>query len=249
MSGSVGLSVRRNRFIIFIKPSNYNGSALLHVVTKLRAVADNSLFVNRGQVGSAPPTRHNINVIFRSCTLCPRLSMTRGVSFNLGLTNTGGRIVGRHIGRITRILRLTRLLSHGPGTLSNNRHRHITVNHALITRPDMFLLSRPLSGLSTTLHIRVHVRVSHLRGHLNHAVVCIARSRIRTVALTSGVIILSTNHITRIKGPLRLCRCPTSHFITKFVNSPGVGFLPMGIATATVSRIRIRLPVPGHRRI
>lgn len=41
--GSFGLSVRSGRFIVFMNPSKYKGSAALHVVTNLRRVASNRL--------------------------------------------------------------------------------------------------------------------------------------------------------------------------------------------------------------
>ncbi len=226
---SFGLRVGSGRFVMFINPSNYNGSAALEVITNLRRVSRNRVCVNSHLVGSITPGSHSVTVIFRGCTLCPRVAMFSGVTFNLGLHGAPGSRVGHHIRRTTHVLSVRRLLRHGPGTLSNNRHRHITLNHTVIHRPGMFLLSRPLSGLSTGLHTRVHARVSGLRRHLNAAFVCMARSRARTVAVTDHVMIVGDNVVRRISAPRGLCLCPYGLFITNFVNSPRVGFVSTGL--------------------
>lgn len=115
------------------------------------------------------------------------------------------------------------LTSGGPSTLSNKRRRHITVTHTLIRAPQILLLSRPLDGLSTHLQLRVHRRVHHLIGKANVAAVFIARSRRRTLSVSSHVILVGRNIIRRCSGPRGLCLSPTGLFITRFVNDPVVG--------------------------
>lgn len=241
---SLGLSVGSNRFLILINPSNYNGSAALHVLTNLRRIGGNHVLVNNGSIAAVRPGSHSVTVIFRGCTLCPRVAITSGVNFTLGVTNAPGSRVHGHIRGTTRVLSLARCLSHGPGTLSNKRHRHITVNHTVIHRPGIFLVSRPLSGLSTGLHIRAHARVTTLRHRLNIAALCIARSRARTLAVNSHVTIVGLNVLRRINTPARLCSHPTGIFITNFVNSPsvGLGARPIIGNGTGVNRSAISLP-------
>lgn len=245
---SFGLRVTSGRFVVLINPSNYNGSAALEVVTNLRSVSGNRLCVNSALTGSITPGSESVTVMFRGCTLCPRVAMCSGVTFNLGLHGFSGRRVGEEIRRTTEVLNVRRCLSEGPGTLSNNRERHITLNHTVIHGPGMFLLSRPLSGLSTGLHTRVEARVSGVCRHLNAAFVCMARSRARTVAVNAEVIIVGSNFVRRISAPRRLCSVPYGVFITKFVNSPRVGFvgtiLSGGNNGCALSFSGCRIPIP-----
>lgn len=64
----MGLSVGRGRFVYIMKPSKYNGSALLGVVTKLSAPADKTMCVSNGGVRKANARE---NIMFRRCTLFP----------------------------------------------------------------------------------------------------------------------------------------------------------------------------------
>lgn len=246
---SFGLRVRSHRFVIFINPSNYKGSAALHVVTNLRSVSRNRLVVNSAIVGSITPGSHSVTVMFRGCTLCPRVAMFSGVTFNLGLEGCDGSRVGGHISGTTSVLNLARCLSHGPTTLSNKRERHITLNHTVIHSTGIFLVSRPLSGLSTGLHITVHTRVTGLRHHLGAAAVCMARSRARTVAVTSHVIVVGSKFIRRVNDPGRICSAPIGIFMTKFVKSPTVGFFGIALRSNIVAgnrKLGLALPTKGH---
>lgn len=221
------LSVRvsSNRFLIFINPSNYNGAAALQLLTKLRPLADNRLCVNSHDIRFLSTGSQSVTVIFRSCTLCPRVAICRGVTFDLTLRNLNGNRVRRQIRQTTRRVKLSGLLRHGPERLSKKRQRQITIYQTVIHGPTIFLVSRPLSGLSTRLQIRTQSRVDHLRQRLNDAFICIARSRIRTVAVNAHVTILRRNILRRISAPRALCDQPGGGFITKFVNDPTVGFI------------------------
>lgn len=163
--------------------------------------------------------------------MCPGVAICKGVTCTLGVHGLPGSRVSEGIRRITGVLRVSRLLSQEPTTLSNNRGRQITVKDTVVQGPGTFLVSRPLSGLSTGLHTRVHIRLIGLRGRLSAAVVCMARSRARTVALKAGVIIVGSNLVRRIKTPRDVCSGPMGLFITNFLNSPSVGFFQYAMGT------------------
>lgn len=210
-----------------LKPSNYKGAAALHVVTKFRSISNKSVLLSKVQVGRVAPSGQSSSVMFRDCTLFPRCSICSGMTCNLMGGGVSGGAVERGIVRVIRLIKLGKLRRHVPGRLSKNRRRHITLTETLIVRPTILLFSRPLSGLSTGLQICVHGRVEGVRRQVNVADICIARSRTRTVDLSSGVVVVGGKRVRRIKAPRRMCRRPTSHFITSFVND--TGFIRTGI--------------------
>lgn len=220
--GSIDLRVRSNRFIALLKPSNYNGAAALHVVTKFLSPSDNSIVFRNGGVGNIPTRGQRIGAVFRHCTLFPGLGITSGVTFNLGLRGGSGDRVGGVIRRVLSLMGLGKFRGHGISSLSKNRRRHITVTHTLTIGPHMLLLSRPLKTLSLGLHGSVRDRLGTVRRQLNVAFVCMARSRRRTLSVSSAVIIVSNNIVRRVNSPASVCGRPRGTFITSFVNRDGV---------------------------
>lgn len=243
------MSVTSGRFFALLNPSNYNGAALLHAVTNFRRIDTNRVHLTNRPIGRLPPFGQQIGAIFRDCTLFPRVDITRGVTFNLRVRNLSRGSVPRQISRVLTLIRVRRLTQHGPTRLSNNRRRQITLTQTLTPGPGILLLSRPLSTLSLGLHGRVRIRLGHIRGRTKVAFVFIARSRRRTLALSSHVTIVSTNGVLRVNAPGSVCRHPGRRFITRFVNS--VGFLPnrlghnrRGRGLFIPGNVPIRVPYP-----
>lgn len=232
--GKLSLGVRSNRLITLLKPSNYNGDALLHVVTNFRTTSRNSILLSSISIDNIPAGHHSVKLIFRTCSLFPRLGTIRGIVCKLDVQRITGARTGDHTIRLLSDIKLTSCTSHCPTRLSNNRRRHITLTHTLTAGPQILLLSRPLSTLSTGIHIRLQSRVHTLRLRARAAAVVIARSRRRTLIVTSQVTIVCGKHFRRIKAPTRVCRSPTATFMTKFIKS--VGILPNILSASKATR-------------
>lgn len=193
----LGLRLGTNSVNYLLNSSNYNGAAALHTVTNFRPIRRNRVRLNNRAVSDTnfalTPRGHQVNVIFRSCTLFPRLDITRGVTFNVH-----GRPRGSHIARrLLRLIGLGGLNGHFPRRLSNNRRRHITLTHTLTPRPRLLLLSRPFSGLSNRLHHGLDRRIHSVLGTHNADTVLIARSRRRTFTIDSRIKIFGRNQLRR----------------------------------------------------
>lgn len=218
----IALGMGGNRFIAVLKPSKYNGAALLHLVTNFRATSRNRVGVSKGRVARAPPRGHPMGAMFRGCTLFPRLGMCSGVTFKLGLGGVPGRAVRGGMGTTLGVIKVASCRCHSMSSLSNKRRRHITVTHTVIGRPRILLLSRPLTTLSLGVHGSVRVRLGRVRGSLKVAFICIARSRRRTLALDSAVMIVDRKHVRRVNAPVSVCGRPVGSFMTSFVKRDGV---------------------------
>lgn len=211
------------------------------------------MHVNSHSIDPLPPNSHGVTVIFRDCTLCPRVAIRRGVTSNLGLQGLPINSVRGQIRSTSDLLKLSGLLSHGPTGLSKNRQRQITLTHTLIHRPSIFLLSRPLDGLSTLLHRRIQTSLGRLFNSRGSPIICIARSRARTVALSAGITILGSNCLRRLNDPTSVCGHPTGHFITKFVNDPRVGLLDYSHTNRRIllnsAHVPTPIPLPSRKSI
>lgn len=218
----LGLSVGGGRFVALLNPSNYNGAAALHYLTNFIRPGKNSVIFRNGMVGSVPPRGHGMGAVFRHCTLFSRVGIFRGITFNPRVRGVDGDRVHGAITRVLRLIGLGNFRGQRVDDLSNNRRREITVTHTLTGEPRILLLSRPLNTLSLGLHGSVRGRLGTVRGHLNVAFVCIARSRRRTLSVDSHIIIVSGNGVRRVNAPRSVCGRPMGTFITSFVNRSGV---------------------------
>lgn len=218
----LGLCVHRGRFLALLNPDKYKGAALLHVLNNFRAPSSNGVVFSKEGVGDLPPGHHRLGAMFRGCTLFSRVSVTRGVTFKLGVGNGSGNCVHSGVRCTLGLIGLRKCKSHSPSSLDNNRRRQVTVTHTVMGRPGILLLSRPLNTLSLGLHRSVRCRLVQLGGRLKVAFICMARSRRRTLAVSSAVIIVGRKCVRRVNAPRSVCGRPRGTFMTSFVKSDGV---------------------------
>lgn len=154
--------------------------------------------------------------------------MRGGITFNLRRfvnrkKRSPGRIHRRALRTVT-LIKLAKLRAHFPRRLSNKRRRQITLTHTLTPQPTLVLLSRPFDGLSIRIQLRLHRRIQSILGRIGTSKMFIARSRRRTLTVTSRITIVYRNRLRRINDPRAICVTPTSHFVTDFIAR--TGFVP-----------------------
>lgn len=180
--GGMDLRMESGRFMTVVKPSNYKGSALLGVVKLLSGPASKDCFLSKGRMNDLGRGSHagihgkGVNFIFRDFGLVSRLGIFRGVRLPLACLGVPTSRQGYQIGRVVRQVGVDRHTGRCPRRLSNNRRRHITVTHTIISKPGVVLTSRPANGLSSGGKRRI-VRLLARLGGRKAAVIVIARDR------------------------------------------------------------------------
>ncbi len=240
--GNVSVAVGGNRGIIMVNPSNDKGSAFLHYLGYVRSPASNDVVFNNRSVASlgiSVGTRHRgVAVIFRRFGLFGGGAILRGVVLTpicirgghvhelhfggpSGLPGgSGGRVVrSTHRGTVSllRHVKLRSGTSTCPSRLSNNRGRHITVMQTLTVGPSIVLFSRPASTLSPRVINRILRLVGRLTGD-NVAVIIIARRVNFTHRVTSHILFVSNNMVTRRNAPSRVFGGPGSTELGSFLD-------------------------------
>lgn len=246
--GSVDFSLGGNRILTVVNSSNSNGAALLEYLGFLRAPNGNGVSIGSGILFSdgsdstgdsdrVQGEQLRFKLIFRSFGLFPRCAIVRGVVLTPGLTtgrrvgranrcvNTGDcgrtrRVVGDGTGSLLREMKLSRGDRSCPYGLDNNRRRHITVTETLTLGPSILYFSRPASTLSPRLANRI-LGIVHDLGASSDAVVIMARRVRFTESITSGVVFVTSNIVTRRNAPRRMVGGPRGPEARTFLSEFG----------------------------
>lgn len=201
----LSVAVGRNRAITVAKRGNTNGAALTHLLYTLRRPRSNDVAIgavpitHRHTGNGVRPLGHTSHRGLHTAVNCivrrPRhrlftRAMTRSITCNPHGRQLSRTRISRRIDRTVTLLRVRRLTSHSPFSLSNKRRQLITVTNIVTYRPQVLVVSRPATKLSrtTAAHIRSLVRALRSR---NIAMLVVSRSRARVSILTSQIVTLS----------------------------------------------------------
>lgn len=198
---SMGLAIGGKRFLDVVKPSNYNGSALLGVVKLLSAPANKDVRMTKAEVrdvGSGRLTTFHgggLKFIFRSFRLVGSLGILSGIRLPLLCHHVDDDRHGQLTRSILTGIKLDRQVHRFPSRLSNNRYRHITITHTVVNGPRVVLTSRPANGLSSEVKTRIVRLLRQLGGRSKQAVIVIARGRRRTGRASQAIHFFSKRRI------------------------------------------------------
>lgn len=190
----MSFSLRYKRILEVRNSSNSKGAAILEVTNLLAIPSHNNMRIYkrgtaaRGSHGQLHTTY--VKVIFRSTGLFNRLAILRG----LLITSRKGKGDTRYL-RLLSQFKVQQLTGIGTNEVSNNRLRHTKVYHTLVGEPQLLLLSRPATSLSSTTTSRIMSTV-HVLERENITVLLTDRSphlsklRSRSLHLrTKGIIV------------------------------------------------------------
>lgn len=244
---SLSFAVTHNRAITLVNIGNSNGSALIHVLYTLATPATNDVRITNIPITSANGHNHGIHpgstghgrltrlhqrincIVRRPRRRLFTSAMTRSITCNPHGRKLNRARMTSHIHRSLRLLRVKRLTSHSPFSLSNKRRQLTTVTNILTYGPSILVVSRPATDLSTRTggHVR---RLLHALGSHNIAILVVARSQRRTRRVTSHMIHVpvttptSNNPIaTAIARPTMSSGNPTRSIVRQL--SPHIGVI------------------------
>lgn len=200
--GKVAFSILDNRCLKVVKTDNSKGAALLGYVTAIVGPASKRVLLSKTGVDTFSNTgltrchKGEVNCLFRSFTLLSGLANERGVLLPLSVRGVSDSVTRGRLGSVTKFLKVASILSGFPTRVSNNRGRHMTTTHDLVSGPSVVLTSRPANTLSagtTQLLVRGLRRIGRIR---KHAVLVIARSP-GTTDFYSHVLFVRSNIVFR----------------------------------------------------
>lgn len=214
----VTLNLHKNTILTLLKPSNYNKTTLLHLISNFKQPNTNTIKVHKHHVTSPtsiiPPKHHHINLIFQNLTLFPHLTTQQNITYNIQ-HNPNHNI---HTNKLLNLIKLHTNNKHIPHKLSNNIQQHITLTQTITPHPNILLLNKPFSNLDQTIQTQLHKKIHQILHDTHQNTIFITHDQTKTLTITNNVTIMTHKQILQITPPKIIYTKPTTPYITTFIN-------------------------------
>ena len=226
----VTLDVAPGEVVAVVGPSGSGKTTLLRAAAGL-VTARGTVEIGGRDVTHLAPRDRNVAMVFETGSLISSLSVEDNIGFGLRVQRMpdGERHdrVAAEAGR----LRLARLLSRRPATLSVGERGRAHIGHALVRRPDAWLFDEPLGHLDPVERFDLRHRLAREAKEQGVPTLYVTHDPAEALAVGDRVAVLRRGRIVQVATPRDLYARPVDAFVAAFV-APG----PVGLLLARIVR-------------
>ena len=146
------------------------------------------------------------------------------------------------------MLGLSALLDRLPKELSGGQRQRVAIGRSIVRRPQVFLFDEPLSNLDANLRGQMRVELKALHRDLGTTMIYVTHDQVEAMTLADRICLLEGGHARQVDTPSGLYDRPDSRFVTSFIGSPPMNFLPLAPAGDRLTAEGISIPMPAGMR-
>ena len=221
----VTLRAADGELLVVLGPSGSGKSTLLRVLAGLDEVESGSVVVNGRDVTGLPPGERRVAMVFETRALIPFLDVSRNLGWGLRAQRLPESEVKERVKDRARRLRLGRLLPRRPDELSTGERGLVGIGHALVQRPDAFLLDEPLAGLDAAERTRARQEIVNVVRSLGVTTILVTHDQAEGLVVADRVALLHEGAVLQVGTPRELYERPADLFAAGFVGAPPIGLL------------------------
>jgi len=220
----VSLDVAPGEVLAIVGPSGSGKTTLLRAVAGLVKVSGTVELGGRDVTGVSTD-RRDLAMVFETDALIPFLDVHDNLGFGLRLHHVPEDERNERVGAEATRLRLGRLLSRKPASLSAGERARADMGRALVRRPSAWLLDEPLAHLDPAERLDVRHRLVQEVKRQGVATLYVTHDPVEALAVGDRVAVLHQARLVQVDAPRALYARPMDVFVATFVASQPLGLV------------------------
>ncbi|MBO2449659.1 ABC transporter ATP-binding protein [Actinomadura barringtoniae] len=211
------LSAEPGEVVALLGPNGAGKSTALRALAGLEPSSGGHVRVDGTELGSLPPDRRGIGMVFQDYLLFPHLSALENVAFGPRSQGVRRRDARRRAAEWLERVGLADHTAAKPRALSGGQAQRVALARALAVEPKLMLLDEPLSALDahTKLEIRAALR-RHLEG-FEGAAVLVTHDPLDAMVLADRLVVIEGGRLVQEGEPAEVARHPRTDYVARLV--------------------------------
>jgi multiple sugar transport system ATP-binding protein len=226
----LSLSIESGEFVAFLGASGCGKTTLLRMIAGLETVNSGEIRIGGERIDHLPPGARGVAMVFQHYALYPHMTIHDNMAFGLKNVGVAHAAIEQKIQQAAKILEIEALLDRKPGQLSGGQRQRVAIGRALVKDPKAFLFDEPLSNLDAALRIRTRVELARLHQQTRATTIFVTHDQVEAMTLAARIVVMNNRKIEQIGTPMEIYGRPATEFVARFVGSPPMNFLPVGVS-------------------
>src|SRR5215831_1311382 len=153
--GPISFEVHEGEFFALLGPSGCGKTTTLRCIAGFETLSKGSIRLRGQRLDDKPPHRRDVGLVFQNYALFPHLSVFDNIAFGLKLRRVAKAEIAERVGRVLRLVDLSKLGQRFPGQLSGGQQQRVAIARSLVLEPRILMFDEPLSNLDFKLRIQM----------------------------------------------------------------------------------------------
>jgi multiple sugar transport system ATP-binding protein len=220
------LDVGAGEFFCLLGPSAAGKTTTLRVIAGLEEPDAGRVHFGGDDITRRPARERGLAMIFQTFALYPHLTTFDNLAYPLREARTASAEIGRRVGEIAEMLRISHALQRKPGTLSGGEQQRLAIGRALIRRPKLLLLDEPLTNLDAKLRHDTRAEFKRLHRELGTTMLYATPDQLEALTMGQRIGIIRDGRMVQVGTPKGLFGRPDDSFVATLVGAPRMNLLP-----------------------
>lgn len=155
------------------------------------------------------------------------------------------RFIDQRVRTVAQMLQIETLLDRLPKQLSGGQKQRVALGRAMARNPQVFLMDEPLSNLDAKLRTETRTQIVNLQRKLGTTTIYVTHDQVEAMTMGDRIAVMNAGQIQQVATPLELYNRPANRFVSEFIGSPPMNFLPVQVkAPLLIQHPHFRLTLP-----
>jgi len=211
------LEVGDGEVVTVLGPSGSGKTTLLRVIAGLQAADSGRVVLGNTDLGSTPPHRRGIGLVFQDHALFPHRDVAANVGFGLRMRGDADERVSSRTTELLELVGLAGFERRSVGSLSGGEQQRVALARALAPEPRVLLLDEPLGSLDRRLRDRLLEDLGRLFDELALTAVYVTHDQTEAFTLGDRVAVMRAGHVVQVASPDELWAHPIDADVARFL--------------------------------
>lgn len=239
----LNLTIKPHERTILLGPSGCGKTTTLRMIAGLEDITDGSLYMNGTVVNDIQSGDRDIAMVFQNYALFPHMTVFKNIAFGLRTFKLSKDEVRSRVENMMHIMELDGLGERLPRELSGGQRQRVALARASVKNASFFLLDEPLSNLDAQLRTQARKELVKLHELYSPTFIYVTHDQIEAMTIGQNVVLMNKGEIQMQDTPYNIYHRPINVFTARFIGSPPMNIVEMGVDNGSLVSGDIRIPL------
>ncbi|MBP6542198.1 MAG: ABC transporter ATP-binding protein [Piscinibacter sp.] len=212
-------------------PSGCGKTTLLNIVSGLVTPSHGSVSYDGRDVTRLSPQQRNIAQVFQFPVIYDTMTVAENLAFPLRNRGVAADKIRQRVGKVAEMLDMSAELDKRAAGLAADAKQKISLGRGLV-REDVsaVLFDEPLTVIDPHLKWQLRRKLKQIHHELKLTLIYVTHDQVEALTFAQQVVVMTRGRAVQIGSASELFERPRHTFVGNFIGSPGMNFLPAGLA-------------------